>query len=302
MHSNLLAMISILIHRRALPLLLVIAFMLGLLASPALLQTGQAEPMAGTVSLDPPTAEMSVGTAANVSVRSDGASNIYGAQFTVAFDAAHLQVVDADGNSGNGIQITKGTCPAPDFVATNLADNVAGTVNYAATQLSPTPACNGGVIATIRFQCLDVPGTYPVTFTESILSDPDGTPISHSTQNGQITCLENMFTITGRAVPQAHPSDASGVEVCLDEVDCAITSTDGSFSFMALAADAHTVTAHLEGHLASQRTGIAGNVSDVVDIGQTTLRAGDLNGDGVINILDLVMVGGNFNKTQPVGW
>jgi hypothetical protein len=302
MHANLLTAVNYVFHRRAIPLWLVIAFMLGLLASPAFLDMGQAEPLAGTVSLDPPDAETSIGLSTSVDVRSDGASNIYGAQFAIAFDAAHILVVDADANPGNGVQISTGSCPAPDFVATNAADNTAGTIDYAVTQLNPTLACNGGVIATIDLECRDVIGTFPVTITESILSDPDGTPISHTTQHGQITCSDTLFFISGRAVPQGHPSNASGVQVCLDGTDCMTTDADGTFSIPADAAEAHTITADFEGHLLSQKTGITGSVGDLVDIGQTTLRAGDLNKDGTINILDLVMVGGNYNKSEPVSW
>jgi hypothetical protein len=237
-----------------------------------------------------------------VDVRSDGISNIYGAQFNVAFDPAYLQVVDADGNAGNGVQISSGNCPAPDFVATNAVDNAAGTVDYAVTQLHPTAACDGGVIATIQFQCQNVAGTFPVTIASSILSDPDGTSMTHSTQHGEMVCLENIFTITGQAVAQGQLGDASGVEVCLDGTQCVAAEADGRFTFTALASEAHTITADAGFHLLAEKGGITGNVGDVVDIGGTTLRAGDLNGDGTINILDLVMAGGNFGNSEPFGW
>lgn len=308
MYKDLRFRLGAVVQKRAVPLLLVTAFMAGLLVSPALVGTGRAQPPesaaqspdAGIVSLDPPYSETSVGTSASVDVRSDGAANIYGAQFTVIFDAANLQVVDADPDPG--VQITPGSCPDPDFVAANAADNTTGSIDYAATQLAPTPPCDGGVIATIEFMCGVISDTFPITITESILSDPDGTPITHSVQHGQIRCIDNVFTIIGQAVPQAHSADAIGVEVCLDGGECVTTGADGSFSFTALADESHTVTADFEAHLLSQSTGITGSVGDVVDIGETTLHAGDLNGDGVINILDLVMVGGHFNESQPVDW
>jgi hypothetical protein len=301
MLSNLFSRLSHVVRRPALPLLLVIAFMLGLVASPAVVDVGRAEPLAGTVSIDPAYQEIPKGLSGTVDVRSDGASNIYGAQFTVTFDQTGLQVVDADAGKA-GVQISTGSCPAPDFVATNAADNTAGTVDYAVTQLSPTSPCNGGVIATIEFQCRDTLGMYPVTITESILSDPDGTPIAHSTQNGEIECIEVGCNIVGQAVPQGHPGDATGVEVCLDGTECTTMAADGSFSIFAQANQAHTITADFEAHLLSQYNVSECLAAQTVNIGSTTLRAGDLNEDDVINILDLVMVGGNFNLSEPTGW
>jgi hypothetical protein len=256
---------------------------------------------AGTVSIDPAYKEIPKGLSGTVDVRSDGASNVYGAQFTVTFDQTALQVVDADAGKA-GVQIGTGSCPLPDFVATNAADNAAGTVDYAVTQLSPTSPCNGGVIATIEFQCGDTLGVFPVTITGSILSDPDGTPIAHSTQNGEIECVESMCNIVGQTIPQAHSTDATGVEVCLDGMECITTAANGSFSILALANEAHSITADFEAHLLAQYTVSTCPEGQTVDIGSTTLRAGDLNEDGVINILDLVMVGGNFNLGEPVPW
>ena len=289
------------VRHRTLPLLLVVAFLSGILSAPVLVGSTAAEPLAGTVSVDPPNSDTSIGASTAVDLRSDGVGDIYGAQFSLSFDAAHIEVVDANA-AQTGTQITPGACPAPDFVAANSADNTAGTVTYAVTQLSPTPACSGGVIATVEFRCRDTAGVFPITIVESLLSDPDGTAISHSTQSGQITCVENMFTISGQAVPQGHPADAVGIEVCLEGSDCVSTGVDGAFSFMALASEVHTVTANFEGHLTVEATGITGSVGELVELGQGMLRAGDLNQDGTINILDLVTVGGNFDRSGPTGW
>lgn len=279
--------------RRVVPLLLVAAFMLGLLAAPALVQVGRAEPLAGVVSIDPVSLEVPVGSSGTVDVRSDGAANIYGAQFRVTFDPAQLQVLG---------QFVPGTCPQPDFVATNVADNVAGTVDYAVTQLAPTAPCAGGVIGTIEFECLPTPSmepvAVPVTLFESILSDPDGTPIPHDVQNGQIICLPGC-PLDGQVVTQG---DAEAIEVCLDGTQCVTPGPDGSFSFVVSEGELHSLMANSLHHLASEVTGISCLEGNSIDVGQTKLRAGDMNEDGVINILDLTMLGGNFGRTEPTGW
>jgi hypothetical protein len=42
--------------------------------------------------------------------------------------------------------------------------------------------------------------------------------------------------------------------------------------------------------------------NDVILVGNGKLPAGDLTGDGTINIFDLTIVGGNFSKSAPQPW
>lgn len=284
------------------PFLLVVCFMLGWLLAPATLKPSQADPLAGVVSIDPPSLQLVPGTTGTVDIRSDGLTNIYGAQFTLEFDPTLLQAVDADGDPGNGVQIAPGTCPAPDFVVTNSADNAAGTVDYGATQVSPTLPCDGGVIAFIEFICLDAgpaPVTVPITITSSVISNPDAISLEHTTLHGQIICSTDC-SLSGYALPQGHPGDATGVQICLDGLDCFSTGADGYFSLVLPDAEPHTLTADFIHHLAAERTVACGESG--MSIETTTLRAGDLNQDGTINILDLVMVGASFGLTAPTNW
>jgi hypothetical protein len=137
--------------------------------------------------LNPADVDIDLGGSENVIVQLDNITNVYGAQFSLSFDPTVLEVVDADGGTP-GVQISTGTCPAPDFVVTNTTDNTGGTVDYAATQLNPTPACDGGDVATVEFSCVATGETDVVTFTDSIISDPDGLPIAHTTQSTTIHC------------------------------------------------------------------------------------------------------------------
>jgi len=129
----------------------------------------------------------------------------------LGFDHTILAAVDADPVSG-GVQISAGVCPAPDFVVINSAGNNAGTIEYVVSQLNPTPPCNGGEVATIEFQCLSV-GTSPVSFTSSLISDPDGIIIAAPTQDATVECSNN---------PPNKPSDptpadtATGISILTD--------------------------------------------------------------------------------------
>jgi hypothetical protein len=64
----------------------------------------------------------------------------------------------------------------------------------------------------------------------------------------------------------------------------------------------YRVVASYDRYLSSEASGITGSPGDVIGLPLTTLRAGDINGDGEINILDLTALSGNFGKTSPQAW
>ena len=273
-------------------ILLVFVFCLAviLLARPA-----QALPL---MWLNPANPVASVGGAVDVDIQIDDVTDVFGAQVDLSFDPTLLQVT--------GAQLTPGTCPQPNFVATNVADNIAGTIEYAAVQLSPTPPCNGGVVATITFECT-AEGISPVTFGSSIISDPNGIPIPHGTQDGVVECIGG-YSVIGTVGLQSWV-DPSGVAVTLYNSSGAvvdgpvIVGPSGAFSLqVGDVLDTYHVVAAYDRYLNAEASGITGMAGDVIDLGHATLRAGDLNGDGVINILDLTALAGNFNKSSPQPW
>jgi PKD repeat protein len=137
--------------------------------------------------LNPASTSISPSGSAEVVLQLDSITNVYGLQFDLSFDPSVLSVVDADAGKP-GVQISTGSCPQPDFVVVNDVDGTAGTIEYAATQLNPTLPCDGGEVATIEFECVVEGDSSVVSFTDSLISDPDGLPISHTTQNATVTC------------------------------------------------------------------------------------------------------------------
>ena len=117
----------------------------------------------------------------------DDVTNVYGIDISIAFDPANLVVVDAN-PAEPGIQIAPGGCPQPDSVLFNIVHN--GSIAYAVTQLNPTPACNGGEVATIQFQCLAPSTSSTITWNKTLIADPDGFAISHSSMSAKINCVE----------------------------------------------------------------------------------------------------------------
>ena len=250
-------------------------------------------------------ANTETGIGAEVDLQLDNVADVYGLQVEVTFDSSILEVVDANPGAA-GIQITPGVCPTPDFVVTNSADNSSGHINYAVTQLSPTPPCSGGTVATVQFTCL-VEGISDVEIITSVVSDSNGNSIVHNTQNGTIECIANVFTIQG-VVGLQNWADPSGVLVQLineqtsSVEDSVQVNANGSFSFAASIDNTYTVVASYDRYLDAKAENISGTVEEVVDLGTSGLRAGDLNNDGVINILDIVTVAGNYQRSSPGDW
>jgi hypothetical protein len=285
-------------------LVLLVAF-LTILGLGAIMVAGQgtvtAAPTAALLWLDPVEAIAVTGSSTIVDLELSDISNVFGIEVYMAFDPSILSVV--------GEQVTEGTCPTPDFTVANTADNVLGTIEYATTQLS-LPSCDGGTVASIELLC--APGlqsevTTPITITASIVSDPDGLAIIHGTQNGAVRCEANIFFIDGVVELQAWPT-AAGVQVDLKNaggatVDSKIAAADGAFGFTGTTGETYSIEASYDRYLTSAATGITSSiVGERVNLGVGKLRAGDVNGDGVINILDISGVAGNFGKSSPQGW
>lgn len=136
--------------------------------------------LTGTLTVDPLTSTINVGEAITVDIVLSDVTDLYGIQLGLSFDPAVVNVV--------GESVTPGDCPQPDFVVENFAENVTGTINYAAIQLNPTPPCDGGVVAKIAFQGV-AEGQSDIHFVEWLLSDTDGQPLPADAYDGGISVI-----------------------------------------------------------------------------------------------------------------
>jgi len=159
-----------------------------------------------------------VGQELDVVIQLDGANDVFGSEINLSFNPAILQV--------SGTSISPGTCPQPDFVAANFADNTAGTINYGVTQLSPTPPCDGGVLATISFECVGE-GVSPVSFISSIVNDQNGTVIPSDTQNGTVECQGDSSAVGGTV----SGLEGEGMVLQNNATDDLLIKVNGSFTF-----------------------------------------------------------------------
>jgi LysM repeat protein len=159
---------------------LLVSMIAGLFAvSPAVAQGG------AIVRVAPPTQQIGVGQNAMVEIRIDNVSGLAAADVELRFNPGVLQVQDAD-PSRDGIQISQGNFPSPDFVAMNTADNTTGIIRYALTQLPPhQPASGGGLMASITFRAVNA-GNSDVAFNVVNLANAQGQPITASPQGGTV--------------------------------------------------------------------------------------------------------------------
>lgn len=108
--------------------------------------------------------------------------DLYGADLVVTFDTSIASVVDQD-SSQEGVQIQLlSTFLVPGFTLFQVADNTAGTIHYATTQLNPQePATGSGPVARVTFQPKTY-GEFTMTFTYHMLSDRSGVEIPSISQ------------------------------------------------------------------------------------------------------------------------
>jgi len=165
----------------------------GLGATGAAAQTGTA-----VVRPDPATLTIAAGQTQTVAVVVVGVVDLYGIDVRASFDPALIEIVDDD-PARDGVQLTPGTIPQPDFVALNAADNAAGTLRYATTQVNPTPPVSGdGVVFTLQVRGKAV-GVSPLHIDLVEMANRSGELLPVTTQDGAIT------------VSAAEPAAATGI-------------------------------------------------------------------------------------------
>lgn len=177
-------------------------------------------PQAGTtLSVSPDSVNIDVGATTVVDIRTDNVTNLYGVDLGLTFDPAVVEVVDADGNAGNGINVASGTFlnSASGFTLQNAADNAAGTINYVFSQLNPAPPVSGGgVLIRITFRGKAL-GSSPVHFSRTNLANNASQAIQNTPTDGAILVgvnrATNTPTSTSTGVPGGSTSTSTATTV-----------------------------------------------------------------------------------------
>ncbi len=193
-------------------------------------------------------------------------------------------------------------------------------------------------IATITWRGLASGQTAVTVAGNTLMSDPEGYAITVDISvPGTVVVDELVGCIIGSVQLQGR-YDHSGATVVAekDGVVVASATTDGSgnFTLENLAPDTYEVYARMYGYLDSLKgSGVQVVAGECTDIGATKLLGGDVapqpepdntidindisyiafrflgadmsadvNGDGVVNILDLTMAAANFGRAGPTLW
>ena len=285
------------------------------------------------LSFEPASEEIPLNQSVTVDVHISDVTNLYGTQLEISFDPKKVQVVDADPDT-TGVQITPGSCPAPDFVVSNTVNNTTGTISYSATSLSPSLPCDGNaIVASITFEGVEE-GTSPTNFTSTLFSNTNGESVCVSTSDGSLDVVSSC-TFSGTIDLQGRPDD-SGATFTVVGSETFSTTTDASGYYeLAVPEDTYDVTAEMDRYLDGERTGEVCLAGEEIQLPSVTLLGGDtnddcvinildlsfmgsrfmtsagdanydpradINADGTVNILDLSVTGGNFMETCPVNW
>lgn len=138
----------------------------------------------------PSTGIYEVGDQINVAVWIKNVTGLYGGDVRLSFDAARLEVVDAN-PSLPGVQILpESGFLLPDFVIRNQADNEAGTIWYAVTQVNPSKPVDGsGVFFSFTLKTLDT-GLAPVEVQSWLLGRYDATEIQATAEGASYEVAE----------------------------------------------------------------------------------------------------------------
>jgi M6 family metalloprotease-like protein/uncharacterized repeat protein (TIGR01451 family) len=246
--------------------------------------------------VEPGLSEVPLGGAATVDLVIDDVADLFGASLEITFDPSIVQVVDDDPGTP-GVQITPGSCPSPDFIVQNSADNALGTVNYDVTSLSPTPPCDGtGLLASISFTGA-ITGTSPVHFNEWLLSDTNGQSIQTVAQDGTLEVVATLGTLDGHVLLQGR-GDHTGAQVCVwdggNPAGCTTTDSAGYYD-LSLPQGTYDVIVEMDRYLDSEKVGVATAVNNTTTLPDLHLKGGDTNDDDIVNILDLAFMGSRYS-------
>jgi LysM repeat protein len=199
-----------------------------------------------TVSIQPATQTIHVGETTTVDVQIDNVSNLFGVDLRLSFDPSIVKVVDSN-PLVDGVQVEPGAfldiSGGKGFVVDNSADNTAGTINYAATLLSPAdPVSGGGPLIRITFEGVGE-GESSITLDSVMLSDAKAAEIPAATQNGSITVrgIEPTVPPSGNVIISGTVEDCltgagvGGATVRIVESPGNVTTTDENGNYVLVA-------------------------------------------------------------------
>jgi hypothetical protein len=283
-------------------------------------------------------AGLTVGGNETVRVYINSVTDLYGYEFEVHYDPARVSATASFVNSFFDTENDAIVPPAYDAVCAS------GICKFAASKTNGGTASTGsGAVAEIVFTGSGA-GDTSLTFEEDILSEEGAVAITHAKTTGFLTVFGSA-TVNGTVQLQGRPTPGdAGTVTVYDQFGYAPPTTvafdtgTGAFSASVWLYTGSTnadVEASHSLYLTNRLTGLALTDGGTSNVGTTTLKGGDadnsgkvdlsdatcvgatfggppdtcagqgstdITNDGTVNIFDLVLVGGNYDLASPRPW
>lgn len=263
---------------------------------------------------------------------------INGLHLSLRFDPQVVQLLDADGNTDNGIQIAPATfLNASQQVTENRVDNVAGQVSLTVTQEGSAPVQGNASwlkVATLTWIGQREGNSVVVVGDASHFTTPDGQRFAPNAAHNGTVFARAAGQIRGTVRLQGREEAGSAMvtsSLAVARTDQVRTAPDGHFALTPSYGEGfYTLVASAPGYLSAEiERPVKLTVGSAIDLGEVTLYGGDatgdnridvrdlsmvawhlgtndaradINGDGQVDILDLTLVAGNFGRVGPTAW
>ncbi|MEM7536864.1 MAG: S8 family serine peptidase [Chloroflexota bacterium] len=240
------------------------------------------------LSLSPQETNILVSDVHTITVQLHDVDKLYGAQFSVEFDPEVVEILDAQ-SFNPGVQIHPSDFLTEVTTIENVVNMSEGIIHYAVSLQGDNPGISGsGALAKIVVRGL-VSDTTRISLKDAILVDRESNVLQHGIQPGHIIVFEhNTPGIVGNVILERRSSNIGAV-VCVEDVSCMVTGEDGFYSFTDVPSTGN-ITIHHPSYLNTARSYTSDEGPNIV-MPDVTLLGGDLNQDGVIDILDAVLMG-----------
>ncbi len=230
---------------------------------------------------------------------------IFGGQLEIHFDPNHLAVADDSVRTGPLLE--------PALVVQSEVDLAEGIVYFAASRQGDVDNLVGDVVlVNLTFKTLAAtePVSTSVTLENIKLGAKGGAAIPVGAVSGLNIFIEQASTsssdLGGQITLEGRLGDQTA-EVSVTAVDAANpqsllqTEFDGSFLFKSLFPGNYSLTATSPGYLPATCPLVVHHPNQFTRLIDVTLWAGDINGDGEINVADAVAIGAGLNaaSTEP---
>lgn len=255
-----------------------------------------------------PTPVFNVGDTFKVSIVALGVEEpgIFGSQFEIQYDTNFLSVVEGSLVSGSALQPVINPVNEVDaenglvkFAASRQGDlnNVAGDVVLATLSFEASAATEPpeGQTTTIDLQNVKLGAKGGIAVPVSGVVDLSVIIRDTTPGAGDIS---GTVTVEGRDVANqaGHTVTATGD---LGGVLTDTTDTNGAFWINEAPADTYSLTADSAGFLAATCAGVVHTSDTLTELLAVALLAGDVDDSGVIDVTDAVAIGDVFGSTTP---